>query len=128
MCFGLGHVLLVADPEKAELLLQGREGGGAPEQPLIDLDLLYRLCRVKRTVCFCRKVLQDRTGLEEGDGLSARAVVIDDGGDFMARINLQIFRLHVLPLRQFDESDGVIDAGLLNAHARLVAVIGGPEI
>src|SRR3984885_6975097 len=110
-----------------ELLRQGGEGPGAVKQPLIDFGPRRPIARIEFSGFF-PEIFEDRAGLADRDLGAAGPVMIDDGRDLVAGADLHEVRLHLRFLAYIDRDDCVWQAGLLQHHARLVAVVGDPGV
>jgi len=102
------------------------EGCRAVEQPLIDLHAGGGVARIEFSGFFA-EIFEDRAGLAKRDS-PAGAVVIDDRRYLVAGADLEELRLHLRLLADVDRDDLVRKPGLLEHHARLVAVVGGPGV
>src|SRR6267142_5443733 len=100
----------------------GPEIGHLPEQPLIDRDPAAFVGRIE-LAGLAPEILQDRTGLEDGDATAARAVRIDDRRHAVVGRYFQKVRLELLTLGDVDRDDPVGEPALLQ-HDRNLPAIG----
>jgi len=77
---------------------------------------------------FLGEVHQDRAGLENGDRLAAGTFVVDDGGDFRVRIDLDEIRVVLIALPHIDEMLLVGQFGLFQHDVDFLHVRAGQRI
>jgi len=90
--------------EEPVLLRVRREGRGAVEQPLVDLGAKRRRRRIKRAAGLLAEIFEDGAGFAERDARAARALVVDQRRDLVARADLHEIGIELFALLQIDRA------------------------
>jgi hypothetical protein len=84
---------------------------------------LRRACRAaQKPVHLLAEVEQNRTRLEDREAGAARAIWIDDGWNFVVRVQLQVLRVELLPFPDIDGSDLVREPDFFEHEGNLMAI------
>src|ERR1700722_19100762 len=110
-----------------ELAEQRADAGDLEHQPLHDVISLRHVGRPESSGLLA-EIHQDRAGLEHGIGLAARAIAVDDHGNFRVRIDLDEIGSVLLALPHIDEMLLVGQLGLLEHNVDLLHVRAGQRI
>src|SRR6478735_514950 len=103
------------------------EAAHLPHQPFIDGDAPGERFRQEFTGLFA-EIEQDRTGLEDADGLAVRPLGVDDRGDLVVGAELQEARRHLLALGDVHRHHLVRQPHFLQCDRDLAAVRRVPGV
>ena len=98
-----------------------------PEQPLIHFDTLAFVGGIE-LAGLATQILQDRAGLEDRDGLSARPIRIDDDRHAVVGSDLEEAGLELFALADIHRLQNVGELALLKHHADLPAIRRRPIV
>src|SRR6267143_227080 len=120
----LGHGIAA---EMAGLPHHGPDRAHLKHQPL-QRDVLTTIVAGQQLPGSPRQVEQNRSRLENREGLSVRPVAVNDRGDLVVRADSQKLRFELLAGADVHRPDLVLEAGLLEHDMDLVPVGRGPSI